>query len=324
MTILSKYSFIFFHMSQKWCPKCKTHKVVKNGKKDWRQAYKCNHCAHKFVHAKKKSTEQTEKMRNLYTVRKQTYQEVAQEFNVSTKTVQRTFDKIIESSNVFYNSNLQPCSVYVIMDVTRFGKELAMFMIKSCQHRKIIYAKVVAEENIEIYREWLTYIKEKWREILWATTDLLPWIREYLSSCMAYQACQFHQIKLIKTNLGKYPQTEAWRSLKYITFTLTKTTKESFENELNTWYKKYETFVKERTYSNVTKRRRYTHDKLRRSYKSLVRNLPFLFTYLSNSGMQNTTNMLDWYFSPLKSKVHIHHGLSKERKVKVIFSILAQ
>jgi hypothetical protein len=39
--------------------------------------------------------------------------------------------------------------------------------------------------------------------------------------------------------------------------------------------------------------------------------------------MYNTTNMLEWYFRPLKAKIWVHCWLSRDRKIKLLFKLLA-
>ena len=42
-------------------------------------------------------------------------------------------------------------STYIVTDVSWFGKNLAVLMIKSCCYRKVIYAKIIDAESIEEY-----------------------------------------------------------------------------------------------------------------------------------------------------------------------------
>jgi len=60
---------------------------------------------------------------------------------------------------------------------------------------------------------------------------------------------------------------------------------------------------------------------IRSAYRSLKRFLPYLFTYQKypNLDIPNTTNLLDGgCFSPLKDKLKVHRGTSKEIKRKMI------
>jgi hypothetical protein len=56
-------------------------------------------------------------------------------------------------------------------------------------------------------------------------------------------------------------------------------------------------------------------------YKSLRRNLPYLFTYKNYSevGIVNTTNALDGsVFTQLKKLIKLHQGMSRDVKTKLI------
>lgn len=66
------------------------------------------------------------------------------------------------------------------------------------------------------------------------------------------------------------------------------------------------------------------HEKIRVAYKSMLHNMPYLFTYadLPQQNIPTTTNRLEGFFSHLKEKVKIHRGLSKDRKKNAIKFIL--
>ena len=57
------------------------------------------------------------------------------------------------------------------------------------------------------------------------------------------------------------------------------------------------------------------------AYKSLRRNLPYLFTYKNhpNLGIANTTNSLDGgVFTQLKKLTKLHQGMNRSLKTKLI------
>ncbi|MFH1583986.1 MAG: hypothetical protein ABIA56_02565, partial [Actinomycetota bacterium] len=97
-----------------------------------------------------------------------------------------------------------------------------------------------------------------------------------------------------------------------------------FKYELNKWYEKWEIFLKEKTTNPETRKWNYTHKKVRSAYRSLKNNLPYLFTYQKYPELDipNTTNSLDGYFNVLKSKLHVHRGLNKKRRNKVVVELL--
>lgn len=137
------------------------------------------------------------------------------------------------------------------------------------------------------------------------------------------QMCNFHQVAIIRRYLTKKPKMQASIELWDHVLLMTRTDRESFEGGLADWYNKWEDFLNERKLDSKGKNR-YIHKKLRSAYRSLKTNLPWLFTWYDNPGlnMPNTTNAIDGHFSDLKNKLRNHNGLSMERKKKFIDEFL--
>ena len=102
------------------------------------------------------------------------------------------------------------------------------------------------------------------------------------------------------------------------------TDKESFEGSLSQWYEKWENFLNERTINPITSKSYYTHKRLRSAFRSLMNNLPWLFTWYEFIDLKipNTTNAIDGHFADLKNKLRNHNGLSQHRKMKFIDEFL--
>lgn len=140
------------------------------------------------------------------------------------------------------------------------------------------------------------------------------------------QMCHFHQKMIINRYLTTKPKLEAGIELREITFDLRKTNEEAFSKALNDWHKKWKEFLKERTTNPVTGKWHYTHKRIRAAYRSLVTNLPYLFTYQKypELNIPNTTNSLDGSFAHLKELLIIHRGTNMELKRKIIDEILGK
>jgi len=131
--------------------------------------------------------------------------------------------------------------------------------------------------------------------------------------------CLFHQKRIVQRYITMKPRLQAGKDLKKIVATLTTTTEKRFTNKLDEWYKIYKDFIEEKTISSTSGKEFYTHYKVRAAYRSLRRNLPYLFTSKNNSKMSipTTTNTLEGgTFSPMKILIKIHRGLSKSLKLK--------
>lgn len=89
-------------------------------------------------------------------------------------------------------------------------------------------------------------------------------------------------------------------------------------NELDSWYKRHQNYLAEKTYNEQTGRYWYTHKLVRRSYFSIKRALPNMFHYLQNPNIPNTTNGIEGYFSHLKNHLDLHRGLTIKNRINFI------
>ena len=107
--------------------------------------------------------------------------------------------------------------------------------------------------------------------------------------------------------------------------TLTKTNRNTFENESNQWFIKYKSFLNERTINAETGRSHDTHKRLRSAFFSLKRNLPHLFVFedFPDLNIPNTTNLLENKFKQLKQKLGCHHGMNRRNKILFIKDFLS-
>ena len=62
-------------------------------------------------------------------------------------------------------------------------------------------------------------------------------------------------------------------------FRLTTTTQKKFTEKLDVWYLTYKDFLNEKSISTLTSKEQFTHPRVRAAYRSLITNLPYLFTY---------------------------------------------
>ncbi len=145
-----------------------------------------------------------------------------------------------------------------------------------------------------------------------------------LFSAVPIQMCHFHQKQIVTRYLTNNPKLEAGIELKKITATLCQTNERDFTSFINNWHQKWYSFLKDRTIDPFTGKWFYTHKRLRSAYRSLIINLPFLFTYQKypELNIPNTTNSLDGCFAYLKELVRVHRGINKTLKRKIIQEIL--
>jgi len=240
--------------------------------------------------------------------------EVSSDFKISPRSVHNYLNEFEKSILI---PKVIPRHIMVIMDCVYFRRVCCYLVIRDWYKGKNIYFKRIPYETIN-HLEKLGFVIDG------IVVDGRKGVFEALSLRFKIQMCQFHQKQIVRRYLTNRPQTEAGQSLKVIVKRLTKVDKYLFETILNVWEFIYGDFIKERTVNPETKSWCYTHKRLRSAYRSLRKNLKYLFTYQTVKNMPNTTNSLDGFFAHLKDTVRIHRGLKLHRRTKLIEHLIVR
>lgn len=276
-----------------------------------RQSYRCCQCHHSFQNAQRR-TRSAAILWNQYAHRKQTYAELAKSHNTSIKSIQRKLD-----SHHFIPVPIAPRHVMVVMDTTYFKRICIVLLLRDAYTAKNLLYRFILYETINEYVLAIAELKQSRFVIDGIVVDgrrgIFRAFPEY-----PIQMCQFHQKQIVRRYLTSNPHTEAGIELKNLIDVLTHTDKPSFTFFLALWHLQYASFLKERTIHPDMKHWSYTHKRVRSAYRSLITNLPYLFTYQTVKGMPNTTNSIDGFFAHLKDKVRLHRGLRLKRKKRLI------
>lgn len=315
----------------KQCRKCLCFSVKKDGFMRWKQRYRCKACGYVFQNKSRSNfsllLSENKQMWEDYSTHKQTYAELADKYDISTRTVQKRLDDYMPPIVV-----LIPRAITLLIDTTYFW-DIWVMAFKDAQLWHIIHAILVTNESLYDYTLWVKRLQEEGWIIDAIVSDgkrwLLWWFKRTDWSEIPTQMCQFHQVAIIRRYITKKPKIQSNKDLKILSELLTRTDRETFEWAMEEYEQIYSDFLKERTYYFDPKKQKerwyYTHKKTRSAFFSLKRNLPYLFVwynYIHTLSIPNTTNWLEWFFSHLKSKVRLHRGLKKERKIKLILSLL--
>ena len=209
------------------------------------------------------------------------------------------------------------------MDTSYFGS-LGVMVFRDSYRRENILWKYVVHERLEHYVSGIKQLRQEGWEILGIVCDGKRGLFKAFGK-IPIQMCQFHQIAIITRYITKNPKLEAGQDLKKLMKLLTDTDKESFTGLLEEWHQRWNDFLKEKTFNPETETSHFTHRRIRSAYRSLKTNLPYLFTWYDHIelNMPNTTNSIEGMFSNLKTKVRVHAGLKKQRKIKLIDELLA-
>jgi hypothetical protein len=223
------------------------------------------------------------------------------------------------------------------MDVTYFGGWGLLVVIDPYANTNVgentvlYYAILSGTERTVDYEVATDTIESMGYSILAVTIDGRRGVKQMLEARgIPVQYCQFHQLMTITQCLTTRPRLIQNIELRRVALTLARTHELAFEDALAGWYEKHGEWLKER--DPATKR--YAHERTRRAYFSLVRNLPNLFTfqddyvlgYMQETGKKvaNTTSPLDGRFGVWKDKLIHHRGASKQRTITILCSFFSE
>jgi hypothetical protein len=309
------------------CPFFNCTNVKKNGKKLGKQRYVCLGCNRHWTN-KSRPSRKTTKLWNQYAFDGRSVRSLATEYKLSSGCIRSMLRSYTPPCII-----QKPRIVAVIMDVTYFGDWGILVVIdpyaKAEQGENLVlyYAPVEHTEKTRDYEAATDTIESMGYSIIMATIDGRRGVRQMLESRgIPVQYCQFHQLMTITQCLTKRPRLIQNIELRAIALTLSRTTELVFEDALAAWYSKYGVWLKER--DHVTKR--WAHERTRRAFFSLCRNLPYLFTYQddymqeysaeTHKKLANTTSPLDGRFGVWKDKLIQHRGASKQLTITMLCS----
>lgn len=241
---------------------------------------------------------------------------------MSIKTIRKRIDGI-----KFHYPVLKPKPVVLGIDTCFYGHEFGVTVFRGLMSKKNLLWYFSETENLSLISDGINeLIKQKLTILMIVCDGKNLHLSSYFPN-IPIQMCQFHQMMIIKRYLTSNPRLLPSQQLKQIAELLPFTTEEKFTILLNAWYQKWHFFLKEKTVISNTKRWFYTHKRTRSAYRSLITNLPYLFTYQRLSKqykikLPNTNNSLEGSFAHLKDKVRLHRGLKTKRKMKLINQIL--
>jgi len=254
-----------------------------------------------------------------YIWKRQTYFDLANKYDHSAKWVQRKLDKNKIDQVVKINQR----ELIIVADTTFFSRSEGLVVFREPNLKKIVWWKQTMGEKAEIYQLGKEHLVKNGFSIKAVILDGRIGIREVFRGIPA-QMCHFHQKRIVTKYLTTRPKLPAGQELRMIAKTIPHSNEEKLGKELNGWFLKWQVFLKQKTTDQNTGRWFYTHKRIRSAYRSLMTNLPYLYTFqkFPELNIPNTTNSLDGYFNRLKSLINVHRGLSPQRRYRMIVEIL--
>ena len=287
--------------------------MVRNGLRGIRQQYKCKDCGRQFLGGSRRDKQQ---VITDYIEGKQTRNQPAEKYGVSTRTISRDLEGMRHFRKVSKDKH-----VVIQMDTTYWGRNFGLMAIKDAYRNRILWHKFVRYETVSGYLEGVEWLRENGFKIYGVVIDGLRGLGESLK-LYPVQLCQFHQMMTVRHYLTSNPDIEASQKLLSLVNSMVRMDRESFVGAFDEWYLEYKDVLNERVQDRRLKKRTppYMRPRLRSAYLSIRRNMKRLWTFYDyrDRVIPNTNNGLEAIFADIKSKVRVLSGLTGEHRMKLI------
>lgn len=253
-----------------------------------------------------------------YVRKKRTKEQLGEDIDVSSRTITKRLDAIIVPAKVH-----RPRDVVAVFDVTFFGREYGVLVARDPNEHENLHVHELRHETKLEYLAARTDLESKGYTLVAAVLDGRTGIPSVFKD-IPVQICQFHQWKIVRKYLTLRPKLASHQALLAIAGRIAKSTEAEMRSMLERFAVAYKADLEEHVVCPCCNKKKYTHRKLRSAYRSLMTNLPFLYTYQKypELNIPNTTNSIDGTFSALKLHVNTHRGLRFDRRFKVIRAYL--
>jgi hypothetical protein len=303
---------------------CKSTSVIRWGKRNNKQRYRCKACGLLFIrqHAGVKEKNKFVWFED-WVIGRQTLNQISNESGYTTRTLSRYFHAYLSKSTVF---SVYPSErVNLLIDGTYFTNDLCLILYRD---NTIKFTQLYRLTNGELYEE----LKEDLENLLKLgvqiesiTCDghraLLKAIRKVCKQVVV-QRCLVHIQRMCRVWLTSSPQSQPGIELRRIISKLhlikTTTDRDYWIVSLVNWFDQHQDFINEKSFNADSSRYWYKHKMVRRSFIVIKRALPDMFHYLDNQRIPKSTNGLESFFGHLKGNLNIHRGLSHNHRKEFI------
>ena len=255
-----------------------------------------------------------------YVFEKQTLRELKQKNGKDRKVIKKSLESYEAPEKIH-----DPRKINLVADALYFGerKEKTSWcavVFRDLKRKENLWWNFFNTETTSAYLEGRKYLEHLGYTVLSVTGDGFGGLRQAFNG-IPYQMCHIHMERIVVTGTTRKPELEAGIALLALAKTLHYTDGETFKNYLKKYLEKYRNFINEKSVNPLTGKICYTHEPLYRATLSLIRFLPYLFTFEKNKDIPRTTNTIEGHFSHIRDVVEIHRGLSRPQMEKVLHSI---
>ena len=316
-------------MNSKRCPRCNcTKNVIKFGMQSKKQRYYCKKCKKAFQSKIRPSRLQKLIWDDLV-FNKMTFELLSEKYRKSKNTI----SKIVNSVEIDTKIDLFQLTVeekasieVIIMDATYFKKNDGNIAIVDAKDGRLLYFEALGktESNIAYERAIDTLIAANIHPKA-CVIDGRKGVREMLEERgILVQYCLFHVLLMRNQCLTRKPDLKPNIELREIVGYLCHkggdADKTTFYAMIGGWELRYGAWLTEKDDNG-----NYSHEKTRRLFFSIKRNMHWYFTYQEYPELHipKTSNRIEGKFGNAKTELKIHRGYSKQLRTKILFSALS-
>ena len=285
------------------------------------QTWSCNECGRRFRNKRRERVSLQKTLWKEYVFGKQTFRELKEDYGRDRRTL-----KDFLSSYIAPEKTHDPRRINLVVDATYFGerKEKTSWcavVFRDPKRKENLWWTFTKTETTSVYIQGRKYLESLGYTILSVTGDGFGGLREAFHD-LPFQMCHVHMERIVVNSTTKKPILEAGKVLLALTRSLhQKITSEEFKYYFKKYIERYQTFLNEKTINPDTGETSLTHEPLYKATMSIVRFLPYLFTFETNKNISRTTNSLEGHFSHIKIIVGVHRGLTRSQMERVLHSI---
>lgn len=221
-------------------------------------------------------------------------------------------------------------SVTVIaMDATYFGRKHGVIVAINAHNGDLLYFhEINGSETNKDYELCINTILGAGIKSKACIIDGRKGVRHLLEQKgIVVQLCQFHLKLMVKQHLTSNPILEPNKELKILVDGICSKTwnEQIFLSQAVNWFRRNKSWLNEKTFNPETRTVEYTHQDTRRAWNAIKNHLDIIYTYehYPELNIPNTSNRIEGMFGVAKDKLRIHHGYTKQLKIKILFSLLS-
>lgn len=302
------------------CQKCGSLNVIRWGKQNGHQRYKCSECGRLFTPRRLDvSSSNRFVWFRRWVLGKRSLSTLSTDSGYSERQLRRWFSEYLEHVPEWVVGIHK--GTHLLIDGTWLPDGRCVIVYRDQDRRSTLYYNICdGEAEYEIASD-LVMLRGIGITVSSFTTDgseeIIRAIR-YTHPHVSRQRCLVHIERECLSWLTQHPRTSAGIRLRRIVRKINKIRTNNdrifWLRELAEWHDEYGEFIRQKSVNVDTGEMSYTHDKVRKAYVHLRRAVPNMFKFIDRPDIPKNTNALESFFGHLKDNLRIHRGLSFEHK----------